>query len=399
MKQPPVVLLNYSFSNQGSGTCDVHIDGDIVDAPTQEILKNWFGDDTSVSFKSFRDQVQKANPKTLNVYVNSPGGSVSDAMAMHDYLNELEGKGVTVNRIGRGIIASAATYIMMGNNSQMTENSMMMIHNIQMIAYGDINDCENQVRGGRKFNDLVTNFYVNQTGKPKETISAWMNKETWMSAKDAKENGFVKNVGPSASFSNSIKAEHWPFADRSILNKYNSFTNSKSSVMKIADNISTAVMNALKESGIIKNAFKADEEAIKKMANTIATAIEKEVSAGLDQKVKDAVALAVKNSGGTEGTVNVEEVVKNTLQEELKKTGEGSIAQAITDAVAIVLKNSLDKNERIQKIETDMKNLTDSVAKKLGGKGQEKDEVTDNTKTRKVENKRGFYQVGNFGDN
>jgi ATP-dependent Clp protease protease subunit len=398
MKQPPLVVFNYALFNKDNDSVDIHIDGEIVDSPTQQLMQAWWGDETSVSYRSFRNQIEKANPKTVNLKVNSPGGHVGDAMAMHDYLEELENKGVTVNRVGTGIVASAATYLVMGKNSSLTDNCMFMIHNIQMFAYGDINQVENQVKTGRKFNNLVRDFYANKTGKPAETISSWMNKETWFNAEEARDNGFVQKAGGKSEVKNKIKEEHWPFSNTAILNKYNSFTNSKTTDMNI-ENISAAVKAALQNSGLIKKSVTENPEAMNTLSNSIATAIEKEVSAGIDKKVKDAVALAVKNSGGAEGAVNVEEIVKNTLQEELKKTGEGSIAQAITDAVSIVLKNSLEKNERIQKIETDMKNLTDSVAKKLGGKGQEKDEVTDNTKNRKVENKRGFYQVGNFGDN
>ena len=49
-----IQIFNYSLTNQANDSLDVHIDGDIVDAPTQEIYKNFYGDETSVSFKSFR---------------------------------------------------------------------------------------------------------------------------------------------------------------------------------------------------------------------------------------------------------------------------------------------------------------------------------------------------------
>ena len=119
-------IFNFSLQNQTDGVVDIHIDGDIVDSPTQEIYRNFWGDETSVSFRSFRNQIESASPKSLNVYINSTGGHVGDAMAMHDYLNELAGKGVKINKIGRGIIASAATYLLVGENSSMTENSMLM---------------------------------------------------------------------------------------------------------------------------------------------------------------------------------------------------------------------------------------------------------------------------------
>src|SRR5687768_10181960 len=112
----PIQVFNFSIKNAGKQTVDIHIDGDIVDASTQELLKAWIGDETSVSFKSFRNQVNELDAQVYNIYINSSGGLVTDAMAMHDFMTELESKGKTVNRIGRGIVASSGTYILMGNN-------------------------------------------------------------------------------------------------------------------------------------------------------------------------------------------------------------------------------------------------------------------------------------------
>jgi hypothetical protein len=46
-------VFNFSFQNAANDAVDIHIDGDIVDASTQAMFESWFGDDTSVSFKSF----------------------------------------------------------------------------------------------------------------------------------------------------------------------------------------------------------------------------------------------------------------------------------------------------------------------------------------------------------
>lgn len=393
MKQPHIQVYNYTFKNQGSGTLDVHVDGDIVDAPTQEVMRNWWGDETSVSFKSFRDQITGANPSVINLYVNSPGGHVGDAMAMHDYLDELESKGVTVNRKGRGIIASAATYLMMGKNSEMSENSMMMIHNVQMMAYGDINQVQNQVNAGKKFNDLVKNFYVNQTGQPKETVSAWMNKETWFNAQEAKDYGFVKNISGQASFKNSIKPEKWPFENKAILNTYNSFTTNKK-IMK-AENITSALVNAMKNMGIVKKSV--SDETLNKVCGEIANTFKTE----FENSVKTAVDEAVKN-GGAAAPVDVIAQVETAIANVLKQEGEGSVAHAITNAATEAVNSlvpekikNLATKEEVTAVKNDMKTLSTDVANKLGGKGTASEEETETD--RKVNNKRGFFKVGNFG--
>jgi ATP-dependent protease ClpP protease subunit len=286
-------IFNYSLINQAEGSADIHIDGDIVDSPTQEIYRNFWGDETSVSFRSFRNEISKLNAKQLNIYVNSTGGHVGDAMAMHDYLNELESKGTKVNRIGRGIIASAATYLLLGNNSEMTENSMLMIHNVQMVVAGDIVQCENQVKAGRKFNNLIQDFYANKTGKPKETIAAWMNKETWFTAQEAKENGFVSNVSGTANFKNSIKAELWPYQDKGILNNYNFFTNKNDSEMDFKK-IEDAIENGFKKFFGNQKDVKIPDNAAKDFATEIVNALKPELLT--EDKVKEIANKAVEEA-------------------------------------------------------------------------------------------------------
>ena len=127
----PLQVFTFSIQNKGNRTVDIFIDGQIVDASTQSILKAWFGDETSVSYKSFRDALAKEDADIFNVYINSPGGVVTDAMAIHDLLVQMQTEGKTVNTIGRGLIASSATLILLaGNEPEMTENSTFMIHNV-----------------------------------------------------------------------------------------------------------------------------------------------------------------------------------------------------------------------------------------------------------------------------
>lgn len=219
----PLQTFRFSISNSSNDSVDIHIDGDIVDASTQAIYKAWFGDDTSVSFKSFRDELNATSARTYNVYINSGGGMVTDAMAIHDLLVDFQSKGKTVNTIGRGIVASAATYILMASkNAEMSKNSWLMIHNVSGGVYGDVNEIESYAVTLRKFNDSARDFYANATGTRKEDVTKMMNAETWMTADEAKTKGFVKKVSGDASFTNSISADHWMFNNTEVLAAYNS---------------------------------------------------------------------------------------------------------------------------------------------------------------------------------
>jgi ATP-dependent Clp protease protease subunit len=366
MPKPIIHIFNYSVKNQSNKTVDIHIDGDIVDSPTQEMLKNWFGDETSTSFKSLRNQIEKADPKTINLFINSAGGHVGDAMAIHDYLVSLESKGVTVNRNGIGIVASAATYPLMGKNSSMSENSHLLIHNAASFAYGDVNQMEVQVKNVRKFNDSIVNFYSNVTGKDKETIQDWMNNETWFTAQEAKDNGFVNSITGQVQFTNKISPEKWDYKNQDVLSVYNSFTNSNPINMDISK-LTEAVTNGFKEiKNLFKNNDKPTDEVIDATINTCTTAI---VNAVKEQSVV----------GIDEAKVT--EIVNNILTEKLKDvTKKEDLTNSTKDFVTTEkMTEALTATEK--KI---VKDISNNVA---GGSTEIPGEEEEDPKPRKAKNR------------
>lgn len=301
----------FAINNSAGDAVDIHIDGAIVDAETQQIWKEWFGDETSVSFRSFRSQLESVDAKVYNVYINSPGGLVTDAMAIHDLLIDMQSKGKTVNTIGRGIIASAATYILMaGSKPSMSKNSWFMIHNVSGGVWGDVNEIENYAVTLRKFNDSARNFYASFTGKRKEDIAKMMNAETWMTADEALENGFIKQVTGEVNFTNSIAKEHWNFSNTAVLNAYNAavkppvnspannFQNQIEEMKKFFQTLGNQILNAIKEIKAPENndhaaLMNSIGEAVNNAFSASADAIDQAIKDSLDSQMKDAVKNAV----------------------------------------------------------------------------------------------------------
>lgn len=332
-------IFTFNIQNKGEGALDVHIDGDIVDATSQQMMKDFWGDETSVSYKSFRNQIEAVNPKTINLYINSTGGHVGDAMAMHDYLSELESKGTIVNRRGRGIIASAATYLLMGNNSEMSQNSFMMIHNVQMMAVGDINYVENQVKTGRKFNDKIRDYYANETLNPPETIASWMNKETWMNAQDAKDRGFIKAITGEAKFSNQISHENFPYSNTSILNTYN---NQIQMDNKLLDAINNGFASLLEKLGLKDKAAEQNiVDAQKEFCDAIVNAVpnEEKINLLISEAIKNQDLSAFAKASDLEGLAKVADLTNLVKKEELTASLT-SYKNEITTAVSDKLGNN-----------------------------------------------------------
>ena len=343
--KPRLPFFNYAVRNQSTSTLEISIDGSIVDAETEAIFREWWGDDSSVSFKSFRDRINTAvagGVTVINGTINSPGGQVTEAMAIHDYLVELQNKGVTVNMTGCGIVASAATYILMASrNSCMTANSWFMIHNVSGWAYGDVNEVEAQAKTLRKFNDAIRDFYASATNQPKETVSGWMNKETWLTATEAKEKGFVKSNSAEQSFTNSIRPEQWLFNNTAVLNAYNSSINQNPSAMDFS-----------KIQEAIKNGFDGLTE---KLGLTNKTEGASEALTAFS----DSIVNAVKDSVPSQEAIQT--MVNNAMTEAFKTVPQ-NIQDAITNGVKEATKNAVTA-EDLEELKT---TLTEAIGNKAG---------------------------------
>ncbi len=339
-------------NNESTSTVDVFIDGYIVDAPTQELLKAFWGDETSVSYKSVRDEINKSNPKVVNYYINSGGGQVTDAMAIHDFNLELESKGVTVNRYGRGLIASAATYILMGKNSEISKNSWFMIHNVSGAVWGDVNQIEGYARTMRKFNNRVRDFYVEHTGNSTEQVDAWMNEETWFDGNEAVEKGFVNKTTDYAEFTNSIDPEKWPFSNKMVLNKYNANVNNKNSNNMDIDKIVNLVVEKL---GFSNSDNKPKQISKDDMVNALKEGFAN-INTEIETEVNNAVDAAIENLSGDKGTLSdvIANAVKVAFENGLKEDG------AIVTAMNTALEGYATSE--------DLENLTEEVSKKIGNK-------------------------------
>lgn len=361
--------FNYKVVNQADDTLDVYIDGVIVDAETQQILHDYWGDDTSVSYKSFRDQVTNASPKKLNIYINSGGGMVTDAMAMHDFIKDQIKNGITVNTIGRGIVASAATYILMagGENSSMSENSWFMIHNVSGVIWGDVNIIENYAASMRKFNDAITGFYAKATGLTEKEIGNMMDKETWMTANDAKEKGFVKNIDGKADFSNAIKPDQWPYSNTAVLTAYNSavkvpsnkeegdhksfFSNLQTGFMKLIDSLTTSIKNGKtdKQFDNVEN-----RDAILDMVNKVLAPVVNKIDEALAARNEDE---GEKKEEATTETKPAETKAEETKPaEEKKKEGEEEEKKEGAKEESEEVKNLKAEIEKLKNEQSKIKN-------------------------------------------
>ncbi|WP_034301992.1 head maturation protease, ClpP-related [Bacillus cihuensis] len=112
----------YNLINKGNGSAELFIYGEIVSGD------KW--DSTDVTITDFKEQLDALDYSvtTLNIFCNSPGGSVFTAVNMVNLLDRVKNR-MTINAYVDGVAASASSFfIMKAHNIYMYQNSFLMIH-------------------------------------------------------------------------------------------------------------------------------------------------------------------------------------------------------------------------------------------------------------------------------
>jgi ATP-dependent Clp endopeptidase proteolytic subunit ClpP len=145
-----------------------------------------------IDSKAFIEEIKEISTENILLRINSPGGSVIDGLAIHDAIKRAPQK---ITAQIEGLAASIATVIALGADEvTMSQNSLFMIHNVWGGETGGAKDMRKAADLMEKMGDRLVNIYVSKTGKDESEIRNWMDEETWFTADEAKEAGFIDYV-------------------------------------------------------------------------------------------------------------------------------------------------------------------------------------------------------------
>ncbi|MBR2659188.1 ATP-dependent Clp protease proteolytic subunit [Candidatus Saccharibacteria bacterium] len=133
--------------------------------------------------------------KDIKLYINSPGGSVYDGLAIIDTMNYIE---PDVQTIGIGLQASMGAMLLSAGAKGkriVLPNSRIMIH---QPSYGSptskVTDQEIELKEGLYLKKLLIEMLAKNTGKDIATVEKDMDRDNWMSAEEAKKYGIIDKV-------------------------------------------------------------------------------------------------------------------------------------------------------------------------------------------------------------
>src|SRR6204780_3680954 len=132
--------------------------------------------------------------KDINIYINSPGGSVTAGLAIYDTMQFLT---CDVNTYCIGMAASMGAVLLAAGTKgkrYALPNSDIMIHQVSGGAQGTASDVERTVEYMYKLKKRLISILAHHTGKPIEQIQNDSDRDYWITAQQAKDYGLVDEV-------------------------------------------------------------------------------------------------------------------------------------------------------------------------------------------------------------
>lgn len=255
---------------------------------------------------------------TLELYVNSPGGSVFDGYVIHNELLALRARGVHITAKVQLAASMASVISMAADDIQMLPNGRMMIHDASIAVRGNAKQLTKAAAMVDQISNEIAAIYSERTGKPAEEMRAMMQEETWLSASECVSvglaNGIFDNRAPKATIANMSLLDRLtsPSAAESlekISALENVIANHDAEINEFKAKLETAE-NALQEAA----GFKAEVEARTAQLEVAGTAIsnlaakitelEAAVTAATNSAAQSAVEIAA--AAGIEAPLNIE---------------------------------------------------------------------------------------------
>ncbi|PHG02569.1 Clp protease ClpP [Bacillus toyonensis] len=172
-------------------TADVFIYGEITKYAWEE-----YGEVSSITFKNELDELGDGI-ETINLYINSPGGSVFETMAIIAMLQRHPAK--VISYID-GIGASCASVLpMISDKIIMYANSMLMVHNAWTYASGNADQLRKAADDIERINQSMVQHYLTRAADKLDAdiLKQLLDAETWLSAEEAMEYGLCDEVIPA----------------------------------------------------------------------------------------------------------------------------------------------------------------------------------------------------------
>lgn len=150
-----------------------------------DMIDDWFG----ISSAMVVEALLMADGRDVLVHLNSPGGMVTEGLAIHSTFKQYAGK---VTMRVEGLAASAASFVMLAADEVLIEpNAMVMIHDAWDVTIGPASEHRRTADLLDKVSDNIASMYATKAGTDAAEWRTAMLEETWYVGQEAVDAGLV----------------------------------------------------------------------------------------------------------------------------------------------------------------------------------------------------------------
>lgn len=208
-------FFEMKMSVNSKSSADIFIYGEITKYAWEEE-----GEHSATTFKNELDNL--GDIANINLYVNSPGGSVFEGITIHNMIKRHKAK-VTAH-VDALAASIASVIIMAADEIVMPSNSMLMIHNPWTITMGNSAELRKQADDLDRIGQSSMQSYLDKAGDSltNEKLQEMLDAETWLSADEAYEYGLcdvVENANQAVALIDGQSLSQFKNAPKELFNR------------------------------------------------------------------------------------------------------------------------------------------------------------------------------------
>jgi len=287
--------------------------------------------------QSFIEEIKSYKDTPMSLHINCVGGDVFEGMAIYNVLKKRTAKTTVYIE---GIAASMGSVIALaGDEVIMAENSLFMIHNAWGGAMGEATEIRKTAALLDKISGEIADIYTKKTNLPYNRVKEMMDEETWLSADEAYNLGFIDSISDAIKVAAKYDVSKFKnITDKEIQNKLSVNLKSKKMTEELKN-----WFNAKVEEIIAKVKASDESEASDVKEVEVMMADEKEVSeklSGFEAKVTELNSFVTDLEGEKE-TLTQEVERLNALLSKADAKG----TELSTDSDPVVIENKVEDKE------------------------------------------------------
>ena len=287
--------------------------------------------------QSFIEEIKSYKNTPMSLHINCVGGDVFEGMAIYNVLKKRTARTTVYIE---GIAASMGSVIALaGDEVVMAENSLFMIHNAWGGAMGEATEIRKTAALLDKISGEIADIYTKKTNLPYNRVKEMMDEETWLSADEAFNLGFIDSISDAIKVAAKYDVSKFKnITDKEIQNKLSVNLKSKKMTEELKNWFNAKVEEIITK---VKASNESETEDVKEVE--VMMADEKEVSeklTGFEARVTELDSFVAELVGEKE-TLTQEVERLNALLSKADAKG----TELSTDGDPVVIENKVENKE------------------------------------------------------